>query len=573
MEAAAEFTHITRNTLALTEIGCRFSALEQLSAAQINNVFKENEHSCFLTMLNPTVLSQITTAANTILSMKESFGSVTFAGAGAGSSGRIFNAVARNFTAALKDKGIYLAARIAGGAVAFAQAVEKSEDDPNQFVPFLETAKEQSGSIYLLGVSCGASASCVMGGFKWVEDKRAESQSNNQFNAGLFCTNATYLAPQRAIENVDQHGARSFINRLLDYSWAEPPASLADNVSFNAVPETSEERFLRLINPLNVPDPVAGSSRLNGGTVTMIALEVLFECLLANDSANITPAAVKQIVERKHQAWHANRGRYSDAVESGIDYFAETLKNSGNVFYVTENYDTITSLDKSELRPTFGEENVFAFNNGGWRKVLEQNMDYLKDVDQLEKKSALDLKKADLSKLTENDLVIIVGDGVESGNFGAAKVHQIIKGDGASELEAKFILNAISTGGEAKFGRVITVAEQCYMCFFRISNLKLLERAVHMVKVLCKLSYDSALEAVALTVLGEDAPKSVENMPEHALKELKAQILSTSSDSSRAQSRFDVPRSILHGFGIKGAKADEVASDPNAFQDTINALK
>lgn len=175
--------------------------------------------------------------------------------AGAGTSGRLAHFAARTWNGLLQREELpsrfdYL---IAGTDLALIAAQEGAEDDPVAAVRDIERAFQGCKEGIYIGITCGLSAPYVAAQLDWV-------LNHPPFRAVLIGFNPTNRSRTAQIP-------------VLNCSFADVVARMVDHPDH------------LIINPVYGPEAVQGSTRMKGGSLTKIILDVAFSCGLSGSDA------------------------------------------------------------------------------------------------------------------------------------------------------------------------------------------------------------------------------------------------------------------------------------------------
>jgi len=177
---------------------------------------------------------------------------------GAGTSGRLAYFVARTFNGLLQAAGQepvfhYL---IAGGNAALIAAQEGAEDNPHKGAAELEAAFEGAERGLYIGITCGVSAPYVAGQVDWLMERE-------RFYTVLMGFNP----PERA-------------RRVKVEGWDKTVGDVVDEL-------LRRPARMMLLNPVYGPETITGSTRMKGGSMTKMLLEMVFRYAL--DIINLIP--------------------------------------------------------------------------------------------------------------------------------------------------------------------------------------------------------------------------------------------------------------------------------------------
>lgn len=496
---------------------------------------------------------------------------------GAGTSGRLAMFTARTFNEIASDpdspiKSQQFVYTIAGGNAALIQAQEGAEDDPAQGAADLKAAAAGADEIFYVGITCGMSAPYIAGQLKAMLDGEVKG------HAVLLGFNPVELARDTPIENWD--------GTFLDIARA---AEAHENAT--------------VLTPIVGPEPITGSTRMKSGSATKLALETIFHAAraAAMEGSDTDDAALQDALEPFirmliNDYESAVREAYTPIHELAalVEEGARALRAGGHIYYLgatgPELLSTCTTehcghdpedhpelflsteagilglVDASECPPTYGAtfEDVRGFVAGGWKAVLPGEADTLASLGP-EFEIGLDaFEKICLPKLTQKDLVVLLGDfddrdrlvkAMQSSGARTAAVvltqsasappsvdilveiqptlstisaeedgdDQVVEdgdeesantGEGApldpdeaavlsgpTQLAFKLVLNALTTGAHVLAGKVYGNR----MIDLRISNNKLFHRTVGIISDLMNVSTDDARRALVQATYETDS--------------------------------------------------------------------
>lgn len=299
---------------------------------------------------------------------------------------------------------------MAGHDLALIKSQEKAEDDVVQSIEDLKKVTDDDPNctfaIYI-GITCGMSAPYVGSQIDWILN--GQHPSRIKFMTVLMGFNTVDMGRKTPIEGFP---------KTMFQVMSELREKEGDGLHF-------------IINPIVGPEPVAGSSRMKGGTVTKILLEMIAARTLhrafpselplfpANNSLISTSSESNQISGLASTSSfmslidffeRVNRWTYlyEDKISSLVEMAGEALKSGGHVYYLGEDSVAMIALiDASECPPTYGADfsDVRGFVPGGWTTMcnLEGDMSSHGVNYQI---SDLDFEKNYLPSLSERDLVV-----------------------------------------------------------------------------------------------------------------------------------------------------------------------
>lgn len=455
---------------------------------------------------------------------------------GAGTSGRLAFLVCSIYRDLYAELGIKLVPQIAGGPEAIRRTVERAEDNRNAFSNLDGDEKKQID----IGITWGASAPAVGAVLK------------NSPHSILIAGNTIEEAPNHPLEGIHEGGMRGLLAEL-----------------------QSKESLIELICPVGA-EPLAGSSRMAGGTATLVILDLVlnltYKFLKESASARPTESEIaaqvshylKLIVgpdkDQELAKGESNLGlvltdlyENHSSMSEGIDLFSSTIENGGKVYIIGgTTLGKCGVLDASECPPTFGIplNQVQGFVDGGWATLVGSGLED-EDIKALNQKYPCDMHEFELqsSSLSQKDLVIYLRDAPDEIRH-LVKNHpsnpKIFKVNTISVIGTKEFANALSTAAFAKAGYI----KDGRMINVSISNNKLLARAAGIVADILDCSKKHALSLIAQTIMDGETAEVIEQV-------LIDMVVSQGL-------RFIVPKAVLLGCGVPFDKIDE------QFQGVVN---
>ena len=274
---------------------------------------------------------------------------------------------------------------ISGGDAALLLSDELPEDDPRLgAIQLALLAKDRSRCLHI-GISCGLSAPYVAG----------------QLDHAIFATHFTAAAigfnPSDLSRDATVDGLHAGRNSFRDVAKALEEASPIHS----------------LVNPVVGPEAVAGSSRMKGGTATLILADAICYravCISKGLSAPTIPDAIGH-------AQTTIRLTYMEAksIASVCEHAANAMRSGGRLYYLGEgSAGVLGCIDASEMPDTYGVpfDTVRGFVCGGWKDVDNREGDLAK-TSPLLRLSLDDFYEDILPNLTMNDAVILLGTACE----------------------------------------------------------------------------------------------------------------------------------------------------------------
>ena len=369
--------------------------------------------------------------------------------AGAGTSGRIACYLARRLDQREERKGKVFGL-MAGGLPAFFAARESVEDLPTSGMddirPYLDHDESgEPGPFYYIGITCGLSAAYVAG-------QVAVCMARPEGRIAVVGFNPIQEANSKHLEAL----GCSFKQILIEL-------------------ELSGQGWV--LNPVLGPEPITGSTRMKGGTASIILLRILLENLPAKETLNELKSLQPE--------WH----RDTDDLVDCIGRCAKSLQaGAGMVYLASANHGFAAFLDASECPPTFSaeESQVITFVEDAYRHWFPE----------------FDLNGKLFSEFrwSQKNCHVLVGsfpDGVElnlEGEVCRLSFHSrpLLQNQKTlnlcSDLAMKWKLNALSCCAFMAIGKVAGNR----MVDLKISNLKLWERASRIVSEVGGVSLDHA---------------------------------------------------------------------------------
>lgn len=358
---------------------------------------------------------------------------------GCGTSGRIAFLTARRYNMLLEEFGVsasYFGYACAGGDSALILSDELPEDDALAGVADLKVASNGSKHVMVIGVTCGMSAPYVAGQLAHILERQVnEKDSMDECGLCLLGFNPIYMARKSPIHN-------------LPMEWK----------CFFDVAAAMDARRLKsskctILNPVVGGEPIAGSSRMKGGSATLVLLDIL--CLRILCLARLVPPShplyalaslsVLEILceyQRVHTITYNVCGKkLCPLMESA----AGALARGGHVYYVgIGSAAVVGGIDLSEMPDTYGApfDQMRSFIHHGWETFKNAEGD-LSAQSPLHK-IGLDQFKSDvLPALNDNDCVICL-----------VSCSQSIDLDALQELQ--HVVNAVHSLASGRIGLIHT---------------------------------------------------------------------------------------------------------------------
>lgn len=445
------------------------ATIDQASPAEIVRLIGKAEGQSFgdeqwgQGLLDPIVLEQVgglRTQIKQVLAHPQ--GTVVFSGAG--TSGRL--AVhADVLSGHPRVHGL-----MAGGMDAFFSAKEGVEDSPEAGARDLASVLPEDAPFVYVGITCGLSAAYVAG--------QLDLTLKRGGVAAVIGFNPLEDALTRALPGLDVH--------------------------FKALLERMPAQGGFLLNPILGPEPITGSTRMKGGTVTRLLLDIL----LSNPSPKTWVGHAKQ-VHRLTFAAMARGTAYLRAMEE-----AGTRLSRGDGFaYLADGRAGLSAvLDASECPPTFGA----GFDQV--RVFVDDAFEHLLPGFQMQGFRAQDGR----AYKAQGGLSFTVGFAVGMDLTPPSMVQHFLSGvdvtlrPGLLDLSLKWMLNTLSTGAFILAGKVLGNR----MIDLRISNLKLWDRARRIISDFGRCEAAEA-ERLMIAALGLKDPLPLPEMVARASKATK----------------------------------------------------
>lgn len=344
--------------------------------------------------------------------------------AGAGTSGRI----ALWAMAYLPTLGVLAEVKglMAGGAAAFHRAREGAEDDAELGQADLLAQLRPEGPKVYIGMTCGLSAAYIAGQLALAD------------NAGFDAVVLLGFNPLEAASDRFLESLGTSLKGLLHQS----------------------DRRIELVNPIIGPEPIAGSTRMKGGTASMILLDALFR------SGSLSNRLL---------GWQMLQSRTFQGLETflppQVQQALTALHQGLSIVYRSRAASAFPAvLDAAECPPTFGV-------SGELIQVM-LGSDFYASWPFIPRPSAT----LTLRHWLFDPLPFLAS--LDQGEQEASPFNL------PQTLTAKWTFNAFSTLLFTAYGKIFDNR----MIDLRISNLKLLQRAVNLISQLAHLDEEQARE-------------------------------------------------------------------------------
>lgn len=352
---------------------------------------------------------------------------------------------------------------IAGGDPALVKAQEGAEDDGSRALRDLQGAigegdledPSAAGSVVVIGVSCGLSAAYVRAHMAWA------LEAGDAARPILIGFTPPATAPKLAGEE----GA------------GVVQAMVAD--------EASHGRSI-VLTPVVGPEAIAGSTRMKGGSATLMLLNTIFGMAVADvcgvhaPGSTTSASALAGSAALAHRAVRKSMLAYETAVRETyvatpaiaalVDMCGNALRSGGSVNYLGEGTAAIFGfVDSSECPPTYGAafNDVRGYVVGGWNTLAAAGGDprdsmpsdsserqyYARDDDDF---------KATLPTLGSDDVVILlaldsltdrlVELGGAAAERGCSVAAIVVDADGSRNLSSGGATHSEAAGGAGDGG-------------------------------------------------------------------------------------------------------------------------
>ena len=439
---------------------------------------------------------------------------------GAGTSGRVATLISEQFNQLLPKLGLTpcFYPLIAGGNLALIKAQEGAEDDAVQAVKDMRQFTDGKKLTAYFGVTCGMSAPYISGQLNYTAPKK-------EFFSVLMGFNPSEASRDVPIEN-----------------W---------NYTFKDIVKKIEKNdSCVILNPILGPEPITGSTRMKGGSATILLLEVIFALALWQTRK----LSLKSLVPLKsktkwtlreaimeclyhYELTRVHTYRNIPKLSELITKAGKALRSGGSIYYLgNPPCGLLGTVDASECPPTFGAdfEDVRGFVIGGWKSILGKGKD-LSDEGEFYRISVVDFIKDILPKLSKKDIVIAIGcktipkklrdlirisseKGAQTGVIAvngnpatlekladsvcpSIPVAELIEGIPSYAVYAtKLCLNAITTGGHILAGKIY----QNRMIDLKVSNNKLYYRTINIISSVMNVDTETATKCLHKAIYETD---------------------------------------------------------------------
>jgi N-acetylmuramic acid 6-phosphate (MurNAc-6-P) etherase/predicted NBD/HSP70 family sugar kinase/ribosomal protein S18 acetylase RimI-like enzyme len=324
---------------------------------------------------------------------------------GCGTSGRVAHLVVRRMQRLLPAEPRAFDYLISGGDAALLLSDELPEDDPIAGAAQLSELALDRAACVLIGISCGLSAPYVAGQLDHAlcapsigsaDIKADDHVQGTRFGAVAIGFNPAEHARDNPVSGL-RSGARSFRDLTSALMLASKPGK-RDAAASHA-----------LVNPVIGPEAVAGSSRMKGGSATLILADAI--CYRALQlSRGASAPLISDFVDKAHDT---TRRVYAEAqaIAQVCELAATAMRSGGRLYYLGEGTAGLLGcIDASEMPDTYGVpfDTVRGFVCGGWADVAnrEGNLDIASLLLRL---SLADFYEDVLPRLTSADAVVLLG--------------------------------------------------------------------------------------------------------------------------------------------------------------------
>jgi len=399
---------MTSNPLPITErANPRTENIDLLDPLEIVKVLTECEQEIFggyegsKGVYDPGFLDRITSFAKVMRKAIREEGKIDLVIIGAGTSGRICRLLAKVFRPVAKGR-INIIPVIAGGIKALVRAQpnteDKKEEGEKDYLNF--TSSLDRSKCFVIGVSCGLSASYVVGALD---------------NANKFSVGRT--------------------------------AIIGFNPKELATVELGES--IKLLNPIVGPEAIMGSVRMKGGTATMVLIYSLIKFSLGSDDNG---GEYLTSIFRQCQETLVLVLKYQTKLSQLIRDASMSLRVGGSVYLAgSSRYGGLCIYDAAECPPTFGARvnQVNGYTAGG---ILDFVYYPGEEKEQMAKEIQLKVFVKDiLPGLTEDDIVLTIRE--------AGEDNDIFGGIQAGRLKNLYSLEILSNGKKSVNPKELIVTE------------------------------------------------------------------------------------------------------------------
>lgn len=301
---------------------------------------------------------------------------------GCGTSGRVAHLVARRCNHLMPADPCAFDYLISGGDAALLLSDELPEDDPMAGATEISKVAAERPPCFLIGISCGLSAPYVAG----------------QLDHALVAS--------------DRFGAAAIGFNPASLSRNAPIAGLQSGGTFRDVATSLAARGA-LLNPVVGPEAIAGSSRMKGGSATLILADAVCYRALQLSRGEAAPS-IAAAVGSAHEAVRTTY-LHAHSIATVCEAAGAAMRAGGRLYYVGEGAAGVLGcLDASEMPDTYGVpfDTVRGFVCGGWAAVANREGD-LSGRSPLLCISLDDFGRDVVQQLTSADAVVLLASATE----------------------------------------------------------------------------------------------------------------------------------------------------------------
>eukprot|EP01084_Bolivina_argentea_P307162 530867_1 len=415
------------------------------------------------------------------------------------------------------------------------------EDDPKTGVKDLLQRTKGAKKVLLIGITCGLSAPYVGGQIEY-------AMKQNNYITVLMGFNPAHLSRNRPVE---KWNGQTFRNICMNLNKISPKPN--DIINYNNKLPTQI-----LLNPIIGPEAITGSSRMKGGSITTILLNIIFiigfyqienkNNININNNKDLNQMIYDLLIEFENIYRESYSYKHLNKLSNICKLSGNSLQNdNGRVIYYGGMKPTtlISFIDASEMEPTYGTplQRYRSYFNGGW-KFLKNKQG---DLSYIDERFKIETKYLNVSTLTTNDVVIFIGNVKFPNDLNRAKCKfarvlvgefediqedfesvcmklRLITGirkmieincnkllyvfdDLCNMFSMKLLLNGISTAGHVLSGSVLNNR----MINVRSSNDKLFYRSIGMIQEFGNVSFEIGKQCMLMSIYGENQYKEKEN--------------------------------------------------------------
>ncbi|KAL0221968.1 hypothetical protein RCL1_001822 [Eukaryota sp. TZLM3-RCL] len=528
------------------------SSIIDILASVDNQLFAG--YNDYESLLSSTFLSSFKQVAEQIKSVLADNGIVVMSGAG--TSGRLAYLCCRygnEFLSKSSLPGTFIPL-IAGGLPAIMTAQEGAEDSPTLARADLSSVLDArpGSSLLYIGITCGLSAPYVGAQLE-------------------FCLELSELNCRRVYPVVMGFNPVDLARDSIVPKW---------NNTFKKVLDDVVKRGGVALCPVVGPEGITGSTRMKGGSATLLLLLLLIESSQLGQKVEEN-LIESRIVEIKQSVESLYNQLKSSIIPNLIDQSTTALRQKGSIVYLGHDFaGQLAIIDASECPPTFGalDTDVISFIYNGWSALnLDSNSEFARSfkVDLKEFiDNNLELNPKDvvfvvcidgkipnilteyLSVYRSNLFIINIYSGnnnVIIPNYSKNLVEFLVSADNVSKLLClKLVLNCISTSSHVFLGKVY----QNRMVDLRLSNTKLLTRSTITLSKLLDINISKAKEIVLRSVYeSQEIPEDASDLDHVTVASAKKYVvpiaISMALGFSLEKSREMVEHCVENGIAIR----------------------